>query len=67
VQLQANNSGAWKTIARFDAGDVEADRRIKIGAILIRQADSTVTFRIATVEALPSVLMRMNNDQWVEA
>lgn len=67
VQLQLNNSGAWKTIARFDADDAAAGDCAQKGALLIFAADSNSKFRIATAEALPSVLLRLENGEWRRA
>lgn len=56
VQLQINNSGAWKTIARFDAGDPGALYYARQGAVRISVVDRSARWRIATQDALPIVL-----------
>lgn len=57
VQLQINNSGAWKTIARFDADDEAAWHYARTGVSRIALTDASATnWRIATVAPLPKVL-----------
>lgn len=59
VQLQINNSGAWKTVAKFDAGDEQAGANAQQAVELLGQINSSkTTWRIATDEALPCVLLR---------
>lgn len=60
VQLQINNSGAWKTVAKFDAGDERAGDDAQKAVELLGQVDSgnKAVWRIATDEALPCVLLR---------
>lgn len=63
VQLQLNNSGAWKTIVQFDA-DVVADTEIaQSAARWLRIIDKGLKFRIATRESPPVVLERLDDDQ----
>lgn len=58
VRLEINNAGSWKLIGRFDAGNEElADKACAAGQLL-GEINPTSTFRIATDEALPHVLMR---------
>lgn len=66
VKLEINNSGAWKTIARFDAGDeAMGDKACTAGQLLGEL--SRCTLRIATDEPLPCVLMRWDEKRgwWV--
>lgn len=57
VKLQVNNSGAWKDVVRFDAGDhVASSEVMEAAATLGRIADRT-TWRICTDDGLQSVLM----------
>lgn len=68
VQLQLNNSGAWKTLCRFDAGDIEACGAATQGALLLQRADPAITCRIATTESLPLVLMHLDKSgAWRDA
>lgn len=62
VKLEINNSGAWKTIGRFDAcNDESADKARAIGQLLGEL--SPCTLRIATDEPLPCVLVRWDADR----
>ena len=65
VQLQINNSGAWKTIARFDAQDDDsADKARAIGQLLGELGGGhRTTLRIATDEAMPCVLVRWDGER----
>ncbi len=68
VQLQVNNSGAWKTIAQFDAADVAATELAQSSARWLRIIDKGLKFRIATRDSLPVVLMRLDDDlEWSPA
>lgn len=59
VQLQLNNSGSWKTLARFDAGDENAcDAAREAGRLLGGLGGPKTTLRIASDETLPVVLVR---------
>jgi hypothetical protein len=62
VQLQVNNTGAWKTIVRFDAGDALATGYAQEAATMLKRVDARNQFRIATREGLPVVLMRLEDD-----
>ena len=65
VQLQINNTGAWKTLARFDAGDGEAADKAHAAGQLLGELSPKATLRIATDEALPCVLTRWTaEDGW---
>lgn len=64
VQLQVNNSGAWKTVVSFDAADEAQTRRIERAAEALHQVDSASTFRIVTKEHPKQVLMHLDNQQW---
>lgn len=65
VQLQLNNSGAWKTIARFDASnDASADKARAAGQLLGELGGGArTTLRIATDEPMPCVLVRWDADR----
>lgn len=67
VQLQLNNSGAWKTIVKFDAADDMASDQVMEAAKQLRSIDSAIKFRIATAEALPAVLMYLDGPDWRKA
>ena len=59
VQLQLNNAGSWKTLAKFDAGnDDQADKARMVGQLLGELGGPRTTLRIATCEALPIVLVQ---------
>lgn len=65
VQLQLNNSGAWKTIASFDAEDAVATGYIHEAAKMLHMVNPGGKFRIATRDSLPVVLMRLGDDlEW---
>ena len=75
VQLQLNNAGSWKTLAKFDASDDDqADKARVAGQLLGELGGERTTLRIATDEALPCVLLRWdakrgwwevrNDEQW---
>lgn len=69
VQLQFNNSGAWKTVARFDASDEPAVTEAQTGALYLYSADRRTKWRIATVDRHPVVLRQMDagtNGLWRE-
>ena len=61
VQLQLNNSGSWKTLAKFDAGSEEAADKARAIGQLLGELNPGVTLRIATDEALPAVLVRWDS------
>ena len=69
VQLQINNSGAWKTLAKFDAHDDEmADKARAAGQLLGELGGARTALRIAIDEALPWVLCRWTaEDGWMPA
>ncbi len=62
VQLQINNTGAWKTLVCFDAGDALATGYAQEAATMLKRVDTRNQFRIATREGLPVVLMRLEDD-----
>lgn len=69
VQLQINNSGAWKTIARFDAGDDDSADKARAAGQLLGELGGghRTTLRIATDEAMPFVLTRWDGERgWRE-
>jgi len=62
VQLQLNNSGSWKTLAKFDADNADAcDKARTIGQLLGRLGDARTKLRIATDAVLPIVLLRWDS------
>jgi len=69
VQLQLNNSGAWKTLAKFDAFDDElANKARAVGQLLGELGGERTALRIATDEALPCVLCRWTAEHgWMPA
>jgi hypothetical protein len=59
VRLELNNSGAWKALATFDAGDDDmADKARAAGQLLGELGGQRTSLRICTAEALPVVLLR---------
>lgn len=75
-RLELNNSGAWKLLGRFDAGQDAAASAIMDAAEQLARAlndpacgrPSTVTLRISTDEPLPGVLIRWSDeDGWRDA
>lgn len=60
VRLEINNAGSWKLIARFDAGNEALSNKACAAGQLLGEINPTSTFRLATDEALPHVLMRWN-------
>lgn len=56
VQLQLNNSGAWKTIARWDAGDDDQTFLAQESVTMLGSINPTYTWRIATQADHPIVL-----------
>ena len=65
VQLQLNNSGSWKTIVRFDAADDAVSDQVVQAAVQLQTVDSSAIFRIATCDALPQVLTRLEKLEWI--
>jgi len=59
VKLELNNSGAWKTVARFDAADEQQADPAMQAAELLQRVNPRQAWRIATDEPLPLVLMRL--------
>lgn len=64
VQLQLNNSGAWKTIVKFDAADRHDSDQIMNAALIIQRVDIRNRFRIVTRQMPPAVLMHLDNLEW---
>jgi hypothetical protein len=63
VRLELNNTGAWKLLARFDAGNAEQTDRImaaadKLAFAINAPGLAVASLRISTDESLPHVLMR---------
>jgi hypothetical protein len=65
VRLELNNSGAWKLLGTFDAGDDEQTSLVLDAAEeLIRTLHNSEepkgcpTLRVSTVDTLPVVLLR---------
>lgn len=68
VQLQLNNSGSWKKVATWDAGDDEASRMAHEAVALLGAINPSFTWRIATEEGYPAVLKRWDaNTGWSKA
>ena len=70
VRLQINNSGSWKTIARFDAHDeAAANKAVMAGQLLGELGDlgPRTTLRIATAEDMPCVMAHWDSAQGWQA
>lgn len=69
VRLEINNSGAWKIIARFDAGNEDMGDKASAAGQLLGEINPNATFRISTDEAMPHVLMRWDAERgwWIVA
>jgi len=70
VRLELNNTGAWKLLALFDAGDTEQTDRIMAAAdrlafVLNSPGMAHTSLRISTDESLPEVLMRWTPERCV--
>ena len=66
VKMELNNSGSWKTVARFDAADEHQADPAMQAAELLHQVNPGYSWRIATDEPLPLVPMRPDDKaaQW---
>jgi hypothetical protein len=64
VQLQLNNSGAWKTIVRFDASDEKKSDMAMGSAAALQAVDGSARFRITTRDSLPTTLMFLESGEW---
>jgi hypothetical protein len=64
VQLQLNNSGAWKTIVKFDADTETIVGKVMEAAIALQAVDPSAKFRISTRHSLPLVLMHLDKGDW---
>lgn len=67
VQLQLNNSGAWKTIVKFDAAEEDDSDSVMDAAQTLQIVDESARFRIATRDAQPLVLMYLDKGEWRKA
>lgn len=64
-QLQVNNSGAWKTVLRFDGSDARKREWVRTGASLLSDASSGATsYRIASCDRQPVVLSYMGTSTY---
>lgn len=61
VLLQVNNSGAWKTVAKWDATDDAASTKAHDAVDLLGQINDTYTWRIATGDGDQLVLKRWDS------
>lgn len=68
VRLEINNSGAWKLLATFDAGDDALTEKARAaGQLLGELGGERTSLRICTNEALPVVLVRWTAPRgWAE-
>jgi hypothetical protein len=66
VALQINNTGAWKTICRFDAAELVTACIVTESAARLGAIDATPpTFRVVTDDGLQQVRMRWSlADGW---
>lgn len=64
VRLELNNSGSWKVLARFDAGNTVASGQAReAGQLLGELGGPRTTLRICTDAALPMVLVRWSAER----
>lgn len=65
VALQVNNSGAWKSVIRFDAGENLESSQVMEAAETLARIDGKCTFRIVANDGLQLVLMHCTaKDGW---
>lgn len=65
VNLQVNNSGAWKSIVHFDASNDMECQEVMSAAGTLGCIDGKCTFRIVTNDGLQTVLMHWSvKDGW---
>lgn len=64
VQLQVNNTGAWKNVCHFDAGDQVAGFKVMEAAVLLQQVAPSTKFRIAMSGGLSEALMHLDKGEW---
>ncbi len=57
VQLQANRTGLYHTIAEFDAGDAISERTVREAVELLCNVDSSLAFRVVMKTATADVLL----------
>ncbi len=62
VKLQANDSGAWKNVVRWDASDDDKSDDVMAAAIVLQLACPTTTFRIVTAAGDP--LRTLTKGEW---
>ena len=67
VQLQLNNSGAWKNVVQFDAADQVTSDKVVEAAVALSAIDTSARFRIATHDAFQQVLLYVGKGEWREA
>jgi len=67
VQLQVNNTGAWKNVCNFDAANVAAADKVTDAAEALQQIDPSLKFRIATRDGLNEALMHLVKGEWKNA
>jgi hypothetical protein len=63
-QLQVNNSGAWKTVVRFDAASPDEVEGVEHGAEMLHNVNQDSRFRIATDDGLQTALMYLEKGEW---
>lgn len=61
-QLQVNNSGAWKTVVRFDPRDRVQMACARDGAAILYRIDPAFKWRIATGDGTQQVLERLDRN-----
>jgi hypothetical protein len=67
VQLQLNNSGAWKTVVKFDAADQPTSDKVVEAAVALSAIDMSTRFRVATHDGLQQVLLYIDKGEWRHA
>lgn len=65
VTLQVNNSGAWKSVIRFDANDDMKSTQVLDAADTLARIDGRSKFRVVMDNGLQAVLMHWSaKDDW---
>lgn len=70
AQLQFAQSGPWKTVLTFDAGDDAAANQVQQGALLLHEVSPTTSYRITTQDKVPVVLRHLGKSTygiWMDA
>lgn len=65
VQLQVNNSGAWKTVCHFDACQHKSGVMVMDASRKLQKVDASLRFRISkAVDGQTVVLFHLDAGEW---